>query len=37
MISDEIFEYITVEEFERLLNGEFLKEMFPGDTENDEL
>lgn len=26
MISDEIFEYITVEEFERIVNGEFFSE-----------
>ena len=28
MISEEIFEYITVEEFERIVNGEFLSEIF---------
>lgn len=28
MISDEIFDYITVEEFDRLLNGEFLSDIF---------
>lgn len=26
MISEEIFEYITVEEFERILNGDFFSE-----------
>ena len=35
MISDDIFEYITVEEFERILNGEFFSETEDGgDNEN---
>ena len=28
MISDEIFEYITVEEFERIVNGCFFADVF---------
>lgn len=28
MISEEIFEYITVEEFERIVNGNFFTDVF---------